>query len=265
VNVEHVPVTATTHAGTGDTNCYLVGREAAVLVDPAVRHPDLDALVDGPVVDHVAVTHHHPDHVGAVAAYAEECDATVWGRQGRERSFEAATGVVPDRTFREGTTIPADDPLRVVETPGHAPEHVAFAHEAPPGDALVTGDLAVESGSVVVGAPEGDMRAYVTSLRRVYARDPAILYPGHGPYVEAPRTTCERLIRHRLDREARVEEAVRKGARTVEEVLARAYDKDLTGVRGMAAATVEAHLEKLAAEGRVVWDGGAARPASESR
>lgn len=255
MHVEHVPVGDATRAVSGKTNAYVLGRDRAVLVDPAARHPDLDAVVDERSLAHVVVTHHHPDHVGAVADYAGEHDATVWCRYGREDDFAAAAGVDHDRTFREGTVVPADDPLTVVETPGHAPEHVAFACETPAGDALLTGDLAVTEGSVVVGAPEGDMRAYLASLRRVHARAPDVCHPGHGPRIDDPRITARRLYDHRLDREARVLAAVEGGAKTLDEILDVAYDKDVTAVRSLAVATVDAHLKKLAVEGRLRWDG----------
>lgn len=245
----------------GRTNAYVLGSDRAVLVDPAARDPDLDALCADRTLEHVLVTHHHPDHVGAVAAYADEHDATVWCRRGRQEAFEAATGAAPDRTFAEGTVVPADEPVTVVDTPGHAPEHVALACETPAGDGLVTGDLLVAEGSVVVGAPEGDVRAYLTSLRRVRARDPDVCYPGHGPVIETPRETATRLYEHRRNREARVRAAVDGGAETLDAVLDAAYDKDVSAVRSLAAATAEAHLEKLAVEGRVDWNGERASPA----
>lgn len=244
-----------TRAPSGRTNAYLLGDDPAVLVDPAARTSDLDDAVADRSVRHVVVTHAHPDHVGAVAEYAAETDATVWARYGRTDRFADATGVTHDRTLREGTVLPGTD-VGVVETPGHAPDHLAFATDA----GLVCGDLAVASGSVVVGRPEGDLRAYLGSLRRVYARAPDRLFPGHGPEIDDPRATCERLIRHRLAREARVLEAVADGNRRLESVLDAAYDKDLTGVRDLALRTVECHLRKLAVEGRVRWDGHDAEP-----
>ncbi len=112
----------------------------------------------------------------------------------------------------------------------------------------------MREGSVVVGAPEGDMRGYLTALRRLRARDPDVLYPGHGPVIREPTETIDRLISHRLDRERRVLDAVRNGARSPDEVVEAAYEKDLTGFRDLARATVVAHIEKLAVEGRVVWN-----------
>lgn len=267
----HVAVSVATSSPAGTTNAYVLGRESALLVDPPAPHPDLDAVLAARDLGHVAVTHHHPDHVGAVARYADEHGATVWSRMGRERAFADATGVDPDRTFADGTVIPTGEgPVCVLDTPGHAPEHVAFEFADGNGGAnggnggnsagVVVGDLAVETGSVVVGAPEGDMRAYLTSLRRLHGRAPDTLYPGHGPRIAEPRRTLARLVRHRLRRERRVLAAVREGARTVDDIVDAAYDKDLTGVREMAAATVKAHLEKLAVEGKVGWDGERAVP-----
>jgi len=258
MHVTRVPVETATRGPSGETNAYLLGRDAALLVDPAARTDDLDAAVADATVTDIAVTHHHPDHVGAVAEYADETGATVWARAGRTDTFTAATGVAPDRTFREGTVVDTDSgPVRVLDTAGHAPGHVAFAWD----DGAAVGDLVVAAGSVVVGAPDGDMRAYLTALRRLYARGFAALYPGHGPVVEDPRETVDRLVSHRLDREDSVRAAVANGARTLEEVLDAAYDKDLTGVEDLARATVVCHLEKLAVEGDLAWDGERAVPA----
>jgi len=255
VTPARVDVPSETRAPTGRTAAYLLGG-GALLVDPAARTDALDRSVRRAGAEHVAVTHHHPDHVGGIAAYAGAFDLTVWARAGRTDAFAAATGVEPDRTFHPGAMVPAGPGIEALDTPGHAPEHVGFAGPA----GIVSGDLAVAEGSVVVGAPAGDMRAYLTSLRRVAARDPDRLFPAHGPVIEEPRATCERLVAHRLRRERRVLDAVRSGARALDEVLDAAYEKDVSGVRDLARATVVAHLEKLAVEGRVSWDGEHARP-----
>jgi len=256
-----VKLAVDTAAPEGATNCYALGEDDALLIDPATRGDALDRLLDRVDPGHVAVTHHHPDHVGAVAWVAEQTDATVWCRAGRERAFADATGVTPDRTFREGTTIATGDgSVTVLDTPGHAPEHVAFSVRHAGVDHVVSGDLAVAEESVVVGAPEGDLRAYLTSLRRLYARAPARLLPGHGPVVDAPRATLGRLVDHRLGRERRVLAAVEDGATTVAEVTDTAYEKDVSHVRALAEATVRAHLEKLAAERRLRFDGDRAGP-----
>jgi ribonuclease/clavin/mitogillin len=257
--LERIPVPVSTRAPTGRTNAYLLGSERAVLVDPADRHERVDAALADRDPAHLLLTHTHPDHVCGVPAYAES--ATVWTHTDHRDDFVEATGVEPDRTFGDGTTVRADRDVEVLETPGHAPDHVALAFGTDTGTAIVCGDLAVAEGSVVVGGSDGDMRDYLDSLRRLRELEPDRLYPGHGPVVDDPDPVLSRLIDHRLDRERRVLEAVTSGAETPSAVTDAAYDKDLAGVRDLAEATVVAHLEKLADEGAITFDGERALPA----
>lgn len=249
--VTRIAVPVETRSPTGTTNAYVVGDDPALVVDPAGTTHHLETMLADRRVAHVAVTHTHSDHVGGVAALAERHGATVWCRRGRGEEFTAATGVEPDRTFAEGTTIPtgAGD-ATVLDLQGHAPDHVGLRV----GDAVLCGDVAVAEGSVVVAAPEGDLRAYLTALRRLRAMAPGRLLPGHGPSIADPPATCERLLRHRLDRERAVRAAVLAGASDPAAVVDAAYEKDLTGVRDLARATVVAHLEKLTVEGDVAWE-----------
>lgn len=255
IPVERVSVPVETRAPTGATTAYLVGESPALLVDPAGRTAELDSLVANHEVGAIALTHTHPDHVGAVADYAAETDADLLAR--RPERFADATGVEPDRKISEGSEIhTGSGPVTVLDTPGHASDHVAFSVV----DTVLCGDLAVAEGSVVVGAPEGDLRAYLTSLRRLWAQDPDRLLPGHGPAMTVdgdgptPRESLERLISHRLGRERAVLAAIRGGATDIDAVLDAAYEKDLSGVRDLARATVIAHVEKLAVEGTVGWE-----------
>ena len=256
MRLERVEIAVSSRAPGGGVAAYVLGDGDGILVDPGADSDRLRRVAEGVGIEHVIATHHHPDHVGAIAAYAEE--ATVWARRGRSEDFERASGVVPDRTFSPGSTIETTaGAVSILDTPGHAPEHVALGV----GDSFVTGDLAVAEGCVVVGAPEGDLRAYLISLRRLYARDPERLYPGHGPVIDDPRATLRRLIEHRLARERDVLAAVENGFGTISTITDAAYEKDLSGVEELARATVVSHLEKLAVEGALQWDGKQVRPA----
>ncbi|MFB6111034.1 MAG: MBL fold metallo-hydrolase [Halobacteriaceae archaeon] len=257
-----ISVPVDTRAPGGETNCYLVGEGPTLLIDPGARCAELDAVVESRQISDIAVTHPHPDHVGALATYAAETGATVWGRTGRVGRFEDATGLAPDRTFSEGTTLPIAGGVTVHDTPGHAPDHVTFAlgDASADGETAVVGDLLRADGSIYVGEPEGDMRAYLTTLRRLRAMGFQRLAPGHGPPIESPSTRLEAVIAHRLERERRVLHAVEQGAVRVTDIIDRAYDRELGELRDLAGQTVRAHLEKLAREGRLGWDGARAQP-----
>lgn len=245
-------VPTTTSGPGGSTNAYLVA-PPGLLVDPAAETSGLTDLVHAHGVDHVAVTHTHPDHTGGLAHYAEATGATVWAHERHADRFETATSITPDRTFRDGSELGR---VTVLETPGHAPDHVVFAAD----EHAITGDLVFREGSVFIGDTDGNMAAYLETLKRVRNHQYTRLYPGHGPVIEDPDGAITRLIEHRLDREARILRAVREGARTVDAIVAAAYDQDLTGKRELARSAVRAHLTKLAAEQKVRWDGQTATP-----
>lgn len=256
VGITGFSIPVETRAEGGATNAYLIGSQDGILVDPAGRTDALDAAVADRPIRHIAVTHTHPDHVGAVEHYAVRTGATVWCRTGYESRFREATGVSPDQTFREGTTLSSDGPVSVMDTPGHAPDHVAYlVHQGADGSAdVLVGDLLIATGSIFVGPPDGDMRSYMVSLRRLLQKRGRCLYPGHGPTIATPSQRIETLLEHRRQRERRVQRAVEKGATSVDEILDIAYDKDLSGVRDLASATVQAHLSKLSTEGRINWE-----------
>ncbi|MFB6114057.1 MAG: MBL fold metallo-hydrolase [Halodesulfurarchaeum sp.] len=256
--IERFEIPVSEPAPTGHTNAYLL-EGASLLVDPAGSIDEFDRS-PGPV-EHVAVTHTHPDHVGGVKELAERFGTTVWARAGREADFESATGVVPDATFREGDTIGDSGTVRVIETPGHAPEHVSFAVDG----AILIGDLAMAGDSIWVGEPDGDVRAYLGSLRRIRTMDFDVAYPGHGQPITTPRQRLERIIRHRLERERRIEEAVLDGRQTPEEIVEAAYDSVPSEVRDLAIRSVRSHLEKLVVEDRIRWDGAVAGPGEDAR
>lgn len=238
-----------TMAPSGATNAYIIGETDGVLIDPADTTNELDRAVDRGV-SHIALTHHHPDHVDGVEPYATEHDLLVWALAGRESSFLEATGIEPDRTFLPGQRLPIAGGIDVMDTPGHSLDHVAFLV----GNVMISGDLALRDSSVVVSGRDGDMRAYLSSLRRVAARNPHRMYPGHGPTIESPRETCLRTLQRRMYRERQVLEAIAAGHEELDDMVHAAYEKDVSDVFILAKTTVKAHLQKLEVEGRIRWE-----------
>jgi glyoxylase-like metal-dependent hydrolase (beta-lactamase superfamily II) len=88
------------------------------------------------------------------------------------------------------------------------------------------------------------------SLRRVRSLDVELLAPGHGPLIADPKARIDEYLAHREGREARLVEALDGGERSRARLLEAVWDDVPEILRPAAAMAMEAHLEKLEAEGR---------------
>ena len=171
-----------------DLGCssYLVGDEnagIAVVVDPSYRiEPYLDEAERRDVrLVGVLETHTHADHVSGHGRLALEHGLAV-------RIHEAAGAAYPHEPLVDGTEIELGDVvIRTVHTPGHRPEHCAFAvidrSRGPEpwlvltGDSLFVGDAA--RPDLAVEALEGAEGLFHSLRRLVDLGDGVEVYPGH--------------------------------------------------------------------------------------
>ena len=137
--------------------------------------------------------------------------------------------------------------LSVSHTPGHIHAHVCLWWAEP--RLLFAGDLVAGQGTILIIPPDGDMAAYLESLRAMLALAPAAILPGHGPVIEDPPTLLQAYIDHRLQREQQVLDWLAQGYTTAAEIAARIY-ADRPEALDIATMQIEAHLEKLRREGR---------------
>jgi glyoxylase-like metal-dependent hydrolase (beta-lactamase superfamily II) len=150
--------------------------------------------------------------------------------------------------------------LRALHTPGHARGHLCFYEEIT--GAIITGDLVVGIGTVVIDPPEGNMKHYFDSLRRLLALPRlSVLFPAHGPAIGAAREKIEEYIEHRTMREDKILAAIKAGATSPHEIVEAAYTDVNPAMWGLAERSTVAHLEKLEEESRIVRNNGAYRSA----
>lgn len=209
------------------TNTYVVG---AWVVDPGPAHDGhLQAVQEavGGAIEGIVITHSHLDH----SEGAEPLSRRVGG--------------VPIVLPVGGQEV---GPFRAIATPGHAPDHVSLVTA---GGACLAGDLVMGVGSVFIAPGEGSLSAYLDSLRALRELDLAVLCPGHGPYVWDPQSKLDEYVAHRLERERLLLEALEAGARSEQELLARAWSDAPPELRPAAALTLRAHVRKLAEEKRL--------------
>lgn len=247
-------------------NAYVIAQGGvAVVVDPGSDEPKAQALLqsaltqaDARLVKAVALTHTHPDHTGGVQQLldyeavrngdpppvlvhaAEASNVTAW----------STTYLADGRVVTVG-----DVTVTALHTPGHSQGHLSFLVTGPAGgapEAAIVGDLAVATGSVWVGLPEGDVEAYLTTLVRLEHTNAPVLAPGHGPLITNPAERLRELAGHRLEREAQVLGALTKGSATAAEITRRVYPGYPEAVLALAEQSVLAHIVKLMRELKVV-------------
>ena len=106
-------------------------------------------------------------------------------------------------------------------------------------------------GSVFIGSEPGALASYLAALRRLRDLDLELLAPGHGPLVSDPSAKLDEYLEHRMERERRLIEALDDGLRDRDELLARVWSEVPAALRIAAMSTLDAHLAKLADEGRL--------------
>lgn len=252
------------------TNCYIVGGEEQVIIDPGSPYPEeqarLDAVLDSLLAEgrrfrEILITHLHPDHIGGVRHLAERYHLPVATHRLTAAALQAGTGaeaeVRVDRLIEDDELIVLKNQhdklewkLRALWTPGHARGHLSFYEERT--GTLLTGDCVVGLGTVVIAPPEGNLNDYLNSLQRYLALPNLTgLMPGHGPVIADARGKIEAYLAHRLARENSILDTLAAGPITIPAIVAQVYTDTPAVMHQLAELSVRAHLEKLEVEGRV--------------
>lgn len=259
------PVRTKTLPPATHTNCYLIYNSSEILaIDPGSPFEDeqraladcVDDLIgEGKTVREIILTHVHPDHVAGVNALNDHLQVKQMARvpvaAHRLTAESLKNQFSVDRHIEDDEVLELNgEPsikLRALYTPGHARGHLCFYDERT--GALLSGDNIVGFGSVLIDPPEGNMRDYLNSLERMRAPpNLAVLFGGHGPAIANPYQKIDEYITHRRQREELILAAVRDGASTPGEIVARAYTDVSAKAHAMAERAVVAHLEKLEAD-----------------
>jgi glyoxylase-like metal-dependent hydrolase (beta-lactamase superfamily II) len=145
--------------------------------------------------------------------------------------------------------------ITALHTPGHTSNHTCFVLDDGDRRTIFTGDHVMGWSTTVVSPPDGDMGAYIESLRLVAGRRDDVAIPTHGPPIPDPRSYVESLVEHRLEREAQVIGGVRRGLSTVPALVLDLYADVRAELHKPAARSVLAHLVKLVDDGVVALGG----------
>ncbi len=197
---------------------------------------------------------------------AEEREAELRRAEAEARGEVVDEPVIEESTDREftpdvvvgtGDVVVSGDgwAMTALHTPGHTSNHTCFVLDADSTRTIFTGDHVMGWSTTVVSPPDGDMAAYLESLRVVAGRGDDLAIPTHGPPIADPAPFVAALIEHRLERERQVLEAVRSGLHTIPSIVEALYVDVRRELHKPARRSVLAHLVKLADDGAVVVDG----------
>jgi len=244
------------------TNTLIVGSDRLYIIDPA--SPDaneqkrlfdkLDAwLAEGKQLESILLTHHHIDHVGAVNAVSQRYAVPV-------RAHDLCYPFIADGYLRGESLVDGDIlelgtapdgsrnwHLKVMHTPGHAIDHLCFLESRY--RAAIVGDMLSTVSTILINPPEGHMRTYLNSLKRLLATPIRTLYPAHGPAHRDGAEVIRYFIQHRQERELATIKSLTRTPQSIDEILPKIYDDVPESVYPIAARSLLASLIKLEEDG----------------
>ena len=238
------------------TNTYLVGMDEVTVVDPG---PALDSHIEAILgasgtIKQIVVTHTHPDHSPGVKLLQEAIDVPAYGlitetTKDQDKTFH------PKKFLLDGDLLEEKEfTLEVIHTPGHASNHLCYLVKEE--GLIITGDHIMNGSTVVISPPDGNMKHYIESLEKLKNYDLKSIAPGHGEVMKEPQLVAEWIIKHRLEREEKVADALRKaGKGSPDSLVEDVYNDVDPSLFPIAKWSLQAHLLKLADDGKAIQEG----------
>lgn len=243
---------------------YIIGTGHVAVIDPG---PLIDthvhallAATEGETISHILITHTHRDHSPAALPLKAHSGALICGcaplllADDGPRSDEAFDDTyVPDQVLADGDSLRGPNwTLTAVATPGHTSNHLCFALAEE--QALFSGDHVMGWSTTVIAPPDGDMAAYMASLRKLLDRKDKVFYPTHGCPIDKPQRFVRALLAHRRQREGQILRLLEEGAATIPDMVKQIYASTPSALHGAAGRSMLAHLIDLQTRGVVRRD-----------
>ncbi len=254
-----LPVRTRTLPPATHTNAYIVGEKTLFLVDPGPQEPwerekiwELldELLAEGRSLDGILLTHHHPDHIGAleetlrryrVPVLAHPLTLEWLARPGKalRHGQQLDLGAAPDGN--------PDWKLTVYHVPGHTAGHLAFQETRYNG--LLAGDTVSTISSIIIDPDEGRLSTYLQSLKFLATLALGFLYPGHGTPVRSARQCILSALQHRQRRKEQLLSALLRHSLPLETLIEQVYTDVDRSLWPLAERSLRSGLMQLVEEG----------------
>lgn len=172
----------------------------------------------------IFLTHHHQDHTeGLPTIQKQNPEALIIAHELTIQRLGKVAGRLKHLVVTDGSMLfVGNQELRVIAAPGHTDGHLALLHV--PTHTLVVGDHCLGQGSSLLDAKSGgNMQDFLTTTRRFLELSPRVIVPMHGHFNVWPAHMLCNYIRHREAREAKILNAIERGAQTAFGVVSEAY------------------------------------------
>lgn len=226
------------------TNTYVVGAGSVLVIDPAGTDDShvaaIKRAIAGRPVAGVLATHHHSDHAPGAKELSEDLEVPFLAHPAK---------LEPDVALSDESVIDGLDSEAVaLHTPGHASDHICLYFSDT--GLFFSGDHLMGGSTVVISPPDGDMAAYLESVRRLRSLRIETIMPGHGQPIYEPGALLDWYIAHRIEREEQVLSLLDEKGVSIASMVAEMYHDIPEAAHRVAAMSVWAHLIKLENEGR---------------
>lgn len=212
--------------------------DECVVVDPGpedVEH--LERVAGLGRVTLILISHRHGDHTDGIDQLVERTGATV-------RSVGSGFLRGMGRPLTDGEVIDAAGlRITVLATPGHTADSLSFVLD----DAVLTADTVLGRGTTVIDPEDGDLGAYLDSLRRLGGLGERTVLPGHGPELPSLAAVAAEYLDHREQRLDQIRAALTElgDDATVRQVVEHVYIDVDAKLWDVAEWSVQAQLDYL--------------------
>lgn len=169
--------------GPMDNNAYLLSSvdDHLILVDAADEAAMLLDWIGDRTVDAIITTHHHMDHLGALAQLVEATGAPAWCGAPDAGHIKELTGVHCRPVWTQDVIQLGDEGIEFIGLVGHTPGSIALLLPTAP-TVILTGDCLFPGGIGRTDSPANFNSLFSDICTKIFDRfdDDTVVLPGHG-------------------------------------------------------------------------------------